>query len=84
MATNRAKLIKNQVSQELDELDETELKQIVDYIAFLKFRARHKAVRIIDEEKLASLYSEFDDEDRELAEIGISNYYEGLKKEDSL
>jgi hypothetical protein len=84
MSESGLALIKDQVIQELDELNKTELEQIVDYIAFIRFRARHKAISTLDEAKLASLYAEFADEDRELAEIGMSDYYEGLKKEDKL
>ena len=84
MATNGVRLIKNQVISELNELNETEIKQIADYIAFLKFRNRHKILSAVEESKLASLYAEFADEDRELAEIGMSDFFEELKKEDEL
>ena len=73
-----------QVVQEINELDETEIEQIADYIAFLKFRNRHKILSVVEESKLASLYAEFADEDRELAEIGMSDFFEELKKEDEL
>jgi hypothetical protein len=36
----------------------------------------------VDEAKLASMYTEFADEDRELAESGIADYTNGLVKED--
>jgi len=78
MAISGIEPIKDQVIQELDELDETELKQIADYIAFLKFRIRHRAISVTNEAELASLYVEFENEDRELAENGMSDYYEGL------
>ena len=37
----------------------------------------------VDEIKLASMYAEFADEDRELAESGMIDYDDGLAKEDT-
>ena len=37
-----------------------------------------------DEIRLAALYAEFADEDRNLVEEGLSDYNEDLKKEDTL
>jgi hypothetical protein len=39
-------------------------------------------IPIIDEEKIAQLYAEFAEEDRELAELGINEYYQLLEQED--
>jgi hypothetical protein len=39
-------------------------------------------VLALDEEQLAALYSEFADEDRNLAEEGIADYVEDLMEED--
>jgi hypothetical protein len=75
--------IKEQVAHELDSLSENELKQVAEYVAFLKFRARINWMPALDETQLAALYSEFADEDRKLAEAGISDYAEGLVKEDT-
>lgn len=75
--------IKEQVTQELDSLSEAELKQIAEYVTFLKFRARVKATPAPDETQLAALYAEFADEDRKLAEEGMSDYAKGLIKEDT-
>jgi len=75
--------IKEQVVQKLDSLSESELKQVADYVAFLKFQARVKPLSDLDEKRLAALYAEFGDEDRELAEEGMSDYIEGLLKEDT-
>ena len=75
--------IKEQVVQELGSLSESELKQVADYVAFLKFQARIKSMADLDEARLANLYAEFADEDRELAEEGMSDYIEGLLKEDT-
>ena len=75
--------IKEQVVQKLDSLSEDELKQVAEYVAFLKFRTRIKPMPEFDETKMASLYAEFADEDRKLAEDGISDYAKGLMKEDT-
>lgn len=75
--------IKEQVTQELDKLSETELKQVAEYVAFLKFQARIKQIPSVDESQLEALYKEFSEEDRRLAEEGMSDYAEGLAKEDS-
>lgn len=74
--------IAEQVVEELKSLSEAELEQVAAYLAFLKFRARHKTAAL-DETQLASLYAEFADEDRSLAEGGMGDYAEGLLQEDS-
>jgi hypothetical protein len=74
--------IKEQVTQELDSLSEADLRQVAEYVGFLKYRARVKPVRGLDETQLAMLYVEFADEDRQLAEDGMSDYAKGLMKED--
>ena len=40
--------------------------------------------KLKDEIRLAALYAEFADEDRKLADEGLSDYNEGLTKEDTL
>jgi hypothetical protein len=74
--------IKEQVAHELDNLSDVELEQVAEYVAFLKFRARIGRMPALEETQLAALYSEFSDEDRKLAEEGLSDYAEGLAKED--
>lgn len=76
--------IREYLSQEIANLNEAELQQVADYVAFLKFRARsHKATNL-DEAKLAELYAEFAEEDRQLAEEGMADYTNGLFTEDRL
>jgi len=75
-------LIKEQVIRELDDLDEFDIKQVAEYVSFLKFRTRFNLIQIFDEIQLADLYAEFADEDSELAEDGMSDYIVGLQKED--
>lgn len=72
--------LKEQLVQEINSLSETELKQIAEYMAFLKFRNRISATPIFDEASTAALYAEFAEEDRLLAEEGISNYVEVLTR----
>jgi hypothetical protein len=75
--------VKEQVTRELDNLSEAELKQVAEYVAFLKFRARVTGMPTPNEAQLAALYSGFADEDRRLAEEGMSDYAKGLAKEDT-
>jgi hypothetical protein len=74
--------IKEQVVEELRTLTEAELKEVAEYLAFLKFRARHPAP-MVNESQLAALYAEFADEDRLLAEDEMADYIEGLVEEDA-
>jgi len=72
--------MKDLIQQELEKLDLEQLKQVFEFIAFLKFRARLATIPAIDETNLAALYGEFAEEYRQ-AELGISEYAELLKHE---
>ena len=74
--------IKGQVIQTLDGLSEAELAQVAEFMAFLQFRARFQTMPRLEEAQLATLYAEFAEEDRELAEEGIADYAHGLLTED--
>jgi hypothetical protein len=74
--------IKGQVIQALDGLSETELAQVAEFMAFLKFRARFKNMPRLEETQLATLYAACAAEDQELAEEGMTEYAQGLLKED--
>lgn len=74
--------MKDLIQQELEKLDLEQLKQVFEFIAFLKFRARLATIPAIAETNLAALYCEFAEEDIQLAELGISEYAELLKHED--
>ena len=73
--------MKDLIQQELEKLDLEQLKQVFEFIALLKFRARLVTNLAVDESNLATLYSEFAEEDRQLAELGMSEYAELLKHE---
>ena len=73
--------MKDLIQQELEKLDLEQLKQVFEFIAFLKFRARLVTNLAVDESNLATLYSELAEADRQLAELGMSEYAELLKHE---
>lgn len=75
--------IKEQVAQALNTLSETELQQVADYVAFLRFRARVAPLPVPDAAQIAALYAEFADEDRALAEEGVEEYRVQLHGEDT-
>jgi hypothetical protein len=75
--------IKERVTHELDTLSEAELIQVAEYVAFLEFQVRVKRIPSLDETQLEALYKEFAEEDHRLAEEGMSDYAEGLAKEDT-
>lgn len=75
-------ITKENISQQIAELDEEQLKQVAEFIAFIKFRTRY-SVPDIDETRLSALYGEFADEDRNLAEEGMADYKDGLEKEEA-
>ena len=73
--------LKEYVVHELDRLDDDKLKQVADYLAFLRYQSRPKMPEI-DESALAVLYAEFGEADRELAEEGLDEYVHHLAAED--
>jgi len=74
-------ITKERLKQDLDQFNEEQLKQVAEFIEFLKFRARFTTpVRNIHQ--FADLYREFAQDDRTLAEAGIAEYAEHLVKED--
>jgi hypothetical protein len=74
--------LKQVLVQELENLNEEQLKQVNEFITFLKFRSRTFTLNI-GRDRLASLYSELAEEDRKLAEEGMDEYAELLRQEDS-
>ena len=74
--------IKEQIVQKLNDLSQAELEQVAQYLTFIKYQSRINATPKLDEARLAALYAEFAEEDRELAEEGMSDYANILVKED--
>lgn len=75
--------LKEYVAQSVENLSDVELEQVAEYLAFLRFRARTSSIPAFDAEKMATLYAEFAEEDRQLAEAGMGDYYQGLLDEDT-
>lgn len=71
--------LKEFVAHEVETLGENELQAVAEYVSFLKFRSRTS----LDEARLAALYGEFEQEDRELAEAGMNDYAHALSQEDA-
>jgi len=67
----------------IDSLSEPELRQVAEYLSFLRFRSRVQRKSSIGEKKLAELYAQFSDDDRQLAEEGIEDYNRDLLAEDN-
>jgi hypothetical protein len=74
--------VKGHLVEELDTLGEHQLREVAEYVAFLKFRSRFMALPSVDEEELTTLYGEFAEEDSQLAEEGLRDYTNSLAKED--
>ena len=75
--------IKERIVQELNGLSQAELEEIAQYLAFIKYQSKVRPTPAPDEAQMAALYAEFAEEDRELAEAGISSYAGALMKEDA-
>ena len=76
-------ITKETLKQDIDRLNDQQLKQIADFIAFLKFQSKISQITP-DFSQFANLYQEFADEDRKLAEMGMSEYTQSLEHEDQL
>jgi hypothetical protein len=70
------------LKQDLDQLTHDQIQQVADFIAFLKFRDQRHHRIILDPEQLAAMFIEFADEDRALAEAGMTDYGAMLHQED--
>jgi hypothetical protein len=68
------------IVEEVKTLNEAELQEVATYVAFLKFRAK---TTLSHEVQWSSLYVEFAEEDRAMAEEGMEEYARGLEQEDS-
>ena len=75
--------VRQELIEQLQGLSEDQLRQVADYLAFLKYRSRPRPISQSDEDQIAALYAEFAEEDRELAEQGMVDYNEALIREDA-
>jgi hypothetical protein len=71
-------LTREDLKQDLDNLNPQQLQQVADFITFLQFRDRPGRVKTttgaaIDPAKFAAI-ADFADDDRELAEMGMNDY----------
>ena len=73
-------ITRESLKQELDYFNDEQLKQVADFIAFIKFQTRFSQ-QTTDVSQFANLYQEFAQEDSQLAEVGISEYAELLNSE---
>ena len=77
-------MLKEQITQAIDVLSDQELQQLLDFLAFLRFKARLEPPLDSLSEEVGQLYREGAAEDRELAEEGLAEYGEMLQDEDDL
>jgi hypothetical protein len=75
--------VKDYVDQTLQTMNDAELAEVAEYLAFLRFRARAHSIPAFDMAKVESMYAEVAAEDRALAEQGVGEYVRGLAAEDS-
>ena len=74
--------VQERLVKEIESLNEQQLREVEQYVAFLKFRSRFILPHFFDQNKIAKLYSKFAKEDKYLAEEGMDDYVNGLIKED--
>ena len=70
------------IKQDLDRLSDEQLRAVADFIAFLKFRDQRHRVNL-NASQLASLATEFAEEDRTLAEAGMDDYVGSISETNS-
>ena len=75
--------LREYVGLELNSLDEPTLKQVAWHIDSLWYKNRRGALSTPNESEFESLYAEFADEDRVMAEEGMGEYAILLKSEDA-
>ena len=76
-------ITKEKVSSDITNLNEFQLRQVAEFLDYLKFKENSKRPRQFDEAEIAKLYQEFGEEDRELAESDLADYAKNLNFEDA-
>jgi len=74
---------KEEIVQTVYQLRPSELEQLAQFLAFIKYQSRITTIPSLDESQLAALYAGCAEEDRDLAEEGISDYAVALAQEDA-
>jgi len=76
-------ITKEEIVQTVYQLSPSELEQLGQFLAFIKYQSRITTIPSLGESQLAALYAECAEEDRDLAEEGISDYAVALAREDA-
>lgn len=74
--------LRENVTEQVQQLEEPLLPQLAQYLAFLRYQSQKKPRKEIDDATFAALCAEFADEDRAMAEEGIGEYAAMLDAED--
>lgn len=74
---------REQLFHDIDTLSESDIEHVAQYVAFVRYQSLIKAIPIVGENQLATLYAECAAEDRQVAEQGMLDYAVALAKEDS-
>ena len=69
--------LKVKVNQEVGQLDDANLREVEEFVAFLRFRSRRTLAPKWDEGHMSAPYAEFAEKDRALAEMGLADYAAG-------
>ncbi|CAN5762536.1 hypothetical protein BH20ACI4_BH20ACI4_13380 [soil metagenome] len=73
---------KEKVVTTLEELNDRQLQTVAEFVEFLKFRERRNSEPHFDDAELEALYAGFADEDRQFAEVGLTEYAANLEREE--
>lgn len=76
-------ITKEEIIQTVGGLSHSELEQLAQYLAFIKYNSRIRTIPSFDASQLAALYAECAEEDRDLAEEEMSDYAVTLAQEDA-
>jgi len=74
---------KEQLLREIEELDDSQVREVEEFLAFLRFRSRYDTPVVFDRAQAAEQYREAAAEDRKMADEGLADYSAGLKREDT-
>ena len=75
--------VQERLKKEIKSLNEQQLNDLEQYVAFLKYRSRFMISQSFDNDSIFSLYKKYSKEDIEFAEEGMDDYIAGLTKEEN-